>query len=98
MWMAYDVFLCYLLNAAAVAALTREMNCLCLLVCHPVLTQVLPVDLAPEPTQQLRRTRRPMRVKQGELSFSAGFQPVCVVQLHPPAVPTAMAVGANWGM
>jgi len=91
-------FLCYLLNAAAVAALTREMNCLCLLVCHPVLTQVLPVDLAPEPTQQLRRTRRPMRVKQGELLFSAGFQPVCVVQLHPPAVPTAMAVGANWGM
>lgn len=63
-----------------------------------VVYQVLPVDLIPEPTQQLRRTRRPLRVKQGEVSFSPGFQPICVVQLHPPAVPTAMAVGANWGM
>jgi len=71
---------------------------LTILLLFVVVLQVLPVDLIPEPTQQLRRTRRPLRVKQGEVSFSAGFQPICVVQLHPPAVPTAIAVGANWGM
>ena len=67
-------------------------------VADSIVLQILPVDLIPEPTQHLQRTRRPLRVKQGEVSFSAGFQPLCVVQLHPPAVPTAMAVGANWGM
>jgi len=74
-----------------------DCNCSVILIVHCRL-QVLPVDLVPEPTQHLRRTRRPLRVKQGEVSFGAGFQPICVVQLHPPAVPTAIAVGANWGM
>ena len=34
----------------------------------------------------------------GEVKFAAGFQPLCVMQLHPPAAATAQALHSEWQM
>nr|CAG4643000.1 EOG090X00I4 [Ilyocryptus agilis] len=37
-------------------------------------------------------------VRKGSFSYKAGFQPSCVIQLHPPAAATALALNADWSV
>lgn len=37
-------------------------------------------------------------VRKGLLSFKPGFQPTSVLQLHPPAAATALALHAEWSV
>lgn len=39
---------------------------------------------------------KPLPVSIGDVKFSAGFQPVCVMQMEPPAACTALAVNTEW--
>ena len=32
----------------------------------------------------------------GDMRFAAGYQPTCIVQLHPPAACTALALHSEW--
>lgn len=36
--------------------------------------------------------------RNGSISFKAGFQPTCILQLHPPAAATALALHAEWSV
>jgi lethal(2) giant larvae protein len=38
----------------------------------------------------------PLVVKEGSVQYAGGFQPTCVVQVHPPMMITALAVDDNW--
>jgi len=37
-------------------------------------------------------------MRKGLLSFKPGFQPTSVLQLHPPAAATALALNAEWSV
>ena len=37
-------------------------------------------------------------VRKGLLAFKPGFQPTSVLQLHPPAAATALAVNSEWSV
>ncbi len=37
-----------------------------------------------------------LNVKGGETKYPAGFQPITVMQLHPPAAATALALHPEW--
>lgn len=36
--------------------------------------------------------------RKGSIPFKAGFQPTCILQLHPPAAATALALHAEWSV
>ncbi len=37
-----------------------------------------------------------LKVKDGQTKYSGGFQPSSVMQLHPPAASTALAIHSEW--
>ena len=39
-----------------------------------------------------------LRVREGEVKFAPGFQPICVMQIQPPAACTALAIQSEWQM
>ena len=39
-----------------------------------------------------------LAVRKGSLSFKAGFQPSSVLQLHPPAAATSLALHSDWAV
>ena len=39
-----------------------------------------------------------LSVRGGDVTFTSGFQPACVMQLHPPAAATALALHSEWQM
>jgi lethal(2) giant larvae protein len=39
-----------------------------------------------------------LRVREGDVDFVPGFQPVCVMQMTPPAACTALALHSEWQM
>jgi len=60
--------------------------------------KVLPMHIIEEADRGLWRGRNPSKVKDGEVKFGAGFQPVFMVQIYPPAPCTALVANASLGL
>ena len=56
----------------------------------------LPLNLVSDREGFVWKGHEALQVAVGDVKFAAGFQPVCVVQLQPPAACTALAVNSEW--
>lgn len=56
----------------------------------------LSVNVVSDRDNFIWKGHEPLKVAEGELKFAGGFQPSCVIQLHPPAAVTALASQYEW--
>lgn len=58
--------------------------------------KVVTVNIVSDRDNFVWKAHDPLTVRGGDLKFPVGFQPSCVMQLHPPATCTALALHSEW--